>query len=112
MSLMTDHTRPPITWRVNYITIPKPHVRFGPDGADPDEATAGYFREVIEKIDGGYANVGGSNVTAAVRKLLMDSAYALEGRPTQCCGKCPQTKNKLVDCTCHGNPNCEGREPK
>lgn len=59
------------------ITVPRPCVPFGPKGVPQDVATANYLGDVIEKIDGGYAVVGGSNVTATVRKLLADVASAL-----------------------------------
>ena len=62
---------------VDMITVPRPRVPFGPDGVPEDEATANYLREVVKKIDGGYTNVGGSNVTATVRKLLVDVADSL-----------------------------------
>lgn len=59
------------------ITIPRPVVPFGPLGMTEDQATAHYLREVVRKIDTGFINVGGSNVTATVRKLLADAATAL-----------------------------------
>lgn len=62
---------------VEMIAVPRPRVPFGPNGVPEDEATAHYLREVVKKIDCGYATVGGSNVTATVRKLLLDAADAL-----------------------------------
>lgn len=59
------------------ITIPKPVVPYGPQGVPADVATADYLRELVRKIDGGYTVLGGSNVTATVRKLIIDVASAL-----------------------------------
>jgi hypothetical protein len=56
-------------------------VPFGPEHVSENEATAVYLLGVTHKIDSGYANVGGSNVTATVRKLLADVAIALRELP-------------------------------
>lgn len=61
------------------VTIPRPVVPFGPHGMSEDEGTAHYLGEVVRKIDTGFLSVGGSNVTATVRKLLLDAAAALGG---------------------------------
>jgi len=61
------------------ISIPRPVVPFGPKGLSGDEATAHYLREVDRKISTGFITVGGSNVTAAVRKMLADVVLALKG---------------------------------
>lgn len=60
------------------ITIPRPVVPHGPKGVAENTATADYLREVLRKIDTGFITVGGSNVTACIRSLLIDSARALE----------------------------------
>ena len=65
------------------ITIPRPVVPFGPVSKTENEATADYLLEVVKKIDGKYCTVGGSNVTAAVRKLLTDAADAVRGLPVE-----------------------------
>jgi len=65
------------------LSIPIPNVPFGPEGVAPTIATASYLIEVVKKIDFGYANVGGSNVTATLRKLLVDTAEALRGLPVE-----------------------------
>ena len=65
------------------LSIPIPNVPFGPEGVAPTIATASYLIEVVKKIDSGYANVGGSNVTATLRKLLVDTAEALRGLPVK-----------------------------
>lgn len=64
------------------ISIPRPHVPFGPSGTSEDHADASYLREVVWKIDKGYAKgIGGSNVTATIRKLIADAADVLEASP-------------------------------
>lgn len=65
------------------ITIPRPVVPFGPVSKTENEATADYLLEVVKKINGKYCTVGGSNVTAAVRKLLTDAADAVRGLPVE-----------------------------
>ena len=60
------------------VTIPRPVVPHGPAHLTVDAGTAHYLREVVRKIDTGFLTIGGSNVTATVRKLLLDSAAALE----------------------------------
>lgn len=69
------------------IVIPRPHVPFGPEGLSDDEADVHYLREVVKKIDEGYARVGGSNVTATIRKLISDAADAIEAHDhhARCC---------------------------
>lgn len=62
----------------DHITIPKPVVPYGPVGIHEDAATARYMRELVRKIDVGYTELGGSNVTATVRRMLLDVADALE----------------------------------
>jgi hypothetical protein len=59
------------------ITIPRPHVPYGPEGVDVDKADAQYLREAASKIAGGWRM--GSNLTATVTKLLRDAATAIEG---------------------------------
>lgn len=62
------------------ITIPRPHVPFGPEGKTAEEADAEYLRHAVKNID--YLERGerlwGSNLTATVRKLLLDAADAVE----------------------------------
>lgn len=60
------------------ITIPRPHVPTGPVGVPEDVADAAYLRAVVRKIDGGYARVGGSGVTAMIRSLLVNVAETIE----------------------------------
>ena len=69
------------------ITIPRPVVPFGPVSKTENEATADYLLEVVKKINGKYCTVGGSNVTATVRKLLVDAADAVRGLPVEGEGK-------------------------
>lgn len=71
---------PPTTDAGDVISIPRPVVPFGPAGISEDKATAQYLREVIHKIEGGYAKVGGSNVTRTVMSLLASTATVLENR--------------------------------
>ena len=63
------------------ITIPRPHVPYGPHGIPEHVADANYLREAAFHIRDGYA-VGGWNLTNTVIKLLLDTAAALETEPT------------------------------
>ena len=67
------------------ITIPAPHVTFGPKGIPANVADAEYLRSAVGNID--YLSHGeriwGSGVTATVRKLLLDAAQALDPKATQ-----------------------------
>lgn len=65
--------------KVDAVTIPRPHVPYGPLGVPEWQADAHYLREAAKHIEGGYS-VGGSNLTATVLKLLRDSADALEAQ--------------------------------
>lgn len=38
---------------------------------------------------------------------LIEMAEEAE-RPLVCCGKCPPIKGGGIDCTCDGNPRCQG----
>lgn len=58
------------------ITIPAPHVEFGPDGIPAALADADYLEHAAASLRDGY-RVGGSNVTATVVKLLTDAAFAI-----------------------------------
>ncbi len=62
------------------IRIPRPHVRFGPDNVPEDKADAEYLRSAVRNIDylGRGERLWGSNLTAAVRKVLLDAAEALD----------------------------------
>lgn len=62
------------------VVIPRPVVPHGPHGLTENEGTAHYLRGVVRKIDSGFLTVGGSNVTATVRKLLLDTADAITER--------------------------------
>jgi hypothetical protein len=59
-----------------FIAIPVPHVPFGPEGVPEWRADANYLISAARNIHAGY-EVGGSNVTATVVKLLNDVASAL-----------------------------------
>jgi len=67
------------------ITIPTPHVTYGPEGIPANVADADYLRHAVKNID--YLSHGerlwGSGVTATVRKLLLDAAKALDPKATQ-----------------------------
>lgn len=65
----------PVT-REDAITIPRPHVPYGPIGVPERVADADYLREAAKHIEGGF-KVGGSNLSATVIKMLRDSADAL-----------------------------------
>jgi len=62
------------------ITIPRPHVPFGPTHVSPEAADADYLRAAVRGIH--HLNHGeriwGHNLTATVVKLLLDSATAVE----------------------------------
>lgn len=61
------------------ITIPRPHVPFGPDHIPEREADADYLRSAVRNIkhlERG-ERIWGSNLTATIIKLLLDSAAAL-----------------------------------
>lgn len=58
------------------VTIPRPHVPYGPVGVPTEIADADYLDHAARNLAGGYA-VGGYNVTATVIKLLHDTATAL-----------------------------------
>ena len=62
------------------ITIPTPHVTYGPKDVPENVADADYLRSAVGNID--YLSHGeriwGSGVTATVRKLLLDAAQALD----------------------------------
>jgi hypothetical protein len=64
------------------IKIPRPHVRFGPEGIAEEKADADYLRSAVRNIDylGRGERLWGSNLTATVRKLLLDAAEALDPR--------------------------------
>lgn len=65
-----------VTDEPEHITIPRPHVPFGPEGVPRHEADARYLHSAANHIEGGY-KVGGRNLTATVIQLLRDSADAL-----------------------------------
>ena len=67
------------------ITIPVPHVIYGPQGIPVDEADADYLRSAVKNIDhlSHGERLWGSNLTATVRKLLLDAAQALDPKGTQ-----------------------------
>lgn len=58
------------------LTIPRPHVPYGPVGIPECEADADYLDHAASNLEGRY-EVGGSNVRATVIKLLRDTASAL-----------------------------------
>lgn len=62
------------------ISIPRPHVPFGPVGIAENIADADYLDHAARNIARGY-EVGGSNVTSTVIKLLHDTATALRVGP-------------------------------
>ncbi|MDN4174755.1 hypothetical protein QWY28_17470 [Nocardioides sp. SOB77] len=60
------------------ITVPRPHVLYGPEGMPVDQADARYLRDAARNVE--HARCLGSNLTATVTKLLNDAADALDGR--------------------------------
>jgi hypothetical protein len=63
----------------NTITIPRPHVPFGPKHKTEDEADADYLREAARTMEDFYKPYG-SNLRATVVKLLRDAALGIEAR--------------------------------
>ena len=66
------------------ITIPAPHVIYGPEGVPEAVADADYLRAAVRNIryaESNGASMFGSNLTNTVCKLLEDSAAALEPTP-------------------------------
>ena len=72
----------PTSVDVETITIPSPHVPYGPIGIPADRADASYLRSAVRNIRhlGHGERLWGSNVTETVIKLLTDAAVALESR--------------------------------
>jgi len=62
------------------ITIPRPHVAHGPEHVSAEKADADYLRHAVRNIDylGRGERLWGSNLTATIRKLLLDAAEELE----------------------------------
>lgn len=58
------------------LTIPRPHVPYGPIGVPEHEADADYLDHAASNLEGRY-EVGGSNVRATVVRLLRHTAAAL-----------------------------------
>lgn len=71
---MTDTTKP------GEITIPAPHVPYGPEGVPEAKATADYLREAACTFRA--KKPFGSNLSVTVIKLLDDAAEALDPTPT------------------------------
>ncbi|MFJ3393934.1 hypothetical protein [Leifsonia aquatica] len=65
-----------VTDEPKQITIPRPHVAFGPKRTPEHIADADYLREAASHIEGGFP-VGGSNLTETVIDLLRATADAL-----------------------------------
>ena len=65
----------------SHITIPRPHVPFGPDGVTAEKADADYLRNAVRIIKWRAATgreIWGSNLPATIIKLLGDAADAIE----------------------------------
>jgi hypothetical protein len=58
------------------ITVPRPHVEYGPKGVPMNAADADYLREAARNIE--HSRCLGSNLTATVKALLMEAARAIE----------------------------------
>ncbi len=89
------------------ITIPTPHVPFGPTGVPEHEADADYLRSAVRNIE--YLERGeklwGSNVTATVVKLLNDAADAVEENGKRMAERA-RTAGLTIDGMC-SDPNCD-----
>ncbi|AXC37964.1 hypothetical protein SEA_JACKO_106 [Microbacterium phage Jacko] len=77
------------------ISIPRPHVPFGPEGVPEHEADADYLDHAAASLEGHY-EVGGSNVRATVVKMLRDAAAALRAASAV-------TTEPLIECP-HWSP--------
>lgn len=66
------------TTQAERLTIPRPHVPFGPEGIPADQADADYLRDAARNIE--FSRCMGSNLTATVVKLLNDCATAIDER--------------------------------
>ena len=58
------------------ISVPRPHVPFGPEGIPADKADADYLRSAARNIE--HSRCMGHNLTATVMQLLHDAADAIE----------------------------------
>lgn len=67
------------------ITIPAPHVPYGPVGVPENEADARYLRDAIKNLKhlSHGERMWGSNLTATIIKLLGDAADALDTEPKE-----------------------------
>ncbi|WAL67113.1 hypothetical protein ORV05_04815 [Amycolatopsis cynarae] len=59
------------------ITVPRPHVPYGPAGMDTDTADADFLRDAADRLADFYRPFG-SNLRATVVQLLRDAADAIE----------------------------------
>lgn len=58
------------------ITIPRPHVPYGPQGVDPNTADIAYLRRAARDLEKHYKPFG-SNLRATIVKLVHDAADAI-----------------------------------
>ncbi|MDQ0376568.1 hypothetical protein [Amycolatopsis thermophila] len=58
------------------ITVPRPHVPYGPEGINKDEADADFLRDAADRLESFYRPFG-SNLRATVVRLLRDAADAI-----------------------------------
>lgn len=81
------------------ITIPRPHVPYGPDHVTEDQADADYLRSAVRNIDhlSRGERIWGSNVTATVRKVLLDAADTLAAPPATPGRDVAQLVRDLID---------------
>lgn len=63
------------------ISVPRPHVPFGPQQLTEDQADADYLREAARKLEEHYKPFG-SNLRATIVKLIRDAAEAIESGET------------------------------
>lgn len=61
---------------VDVITIPRPHVPFGPEGLPAEAADAAYLRRAARDLEKHYKPFG-KNLRATVVKLVHDAAEAI-----------------------------------
>lgn len=92
-------TTDPFT-EAEHITIPRPHVPYGPEGVPAEQADADYLREAARKLEEHYKPFG-SNLRAAVVKLIRDAADAVETSRARLAGQEPtdaEVRAAAIEC--------------
>lgn len=93
-------TNDPFT-EAEHITIPRPHVPYGPEGIPAEQADADYLREAARKLEEHYKPFG-SNLRATVVKLVRDAADAVEAPRTHLAAQEPTDGEVLAALNAQG----------